>query len=289
MLGKFSRPVITAAIGLASAAAVAVGGSTVHAAPQLPAPPAMPELPRANPGGTNTLPLQVPFDNELATALRFLKQAGGDKIVVELLQAIIGAAGQISPVSATTADQPVPGIKAVDPAGDPLILLRQAGVQPLTPSVAPMCTTPTPQNPLGLVHAASGAIPGPWPLKTGDPLEPLRQLPFPLPGITIPDPNIVKDKQTAFAFVPADARVGQKSGTMRVAWFNLGTMRGGVNELTPITETNPLLKVLPALSGVRLVPVDTGKGTILAAVYGTSGANGNRECFFLPSVGVVNS
>lgn len=283
MLGKFARPVVTAAISLATAAALAVGAPTAHSAPP-PAPPAAPELPRPKPGG-NTLPIEVPFDNELAAVLKFAKQVGGDKILVEVLQAIIGAAGQMSPL-ATSGSAPTPGIKQVAATADPMALLRQAGVQPLSPTVAPLCAAPTPQNPLGLVTAGAAAIPGPWPLKTA---HPLTLLPFALPGVSIPDPGIVKDKHTAFAFVPADVQPAGEHGTMRVAWFNSTTMRGGLTDLTPLAESNPMLKVLPGLSGVRLVPVDTGKGTILAAVYGTAGVAGHRECFFLPSVGVINS
>ena len=292
MLGKLSRPVVTATCGLLTAVAVTIGTPAAFGAPR-PAVPAAPELPR--PGGTNTLPIQVPFDNELAIALKFLKQVGGDKIFVEVLQAIVGAAGQISPLPSTAAaptpgiNTPginTPGIKQVDAVADPMNLLRHAGVQPLSPSVAPLCLAPTANNPLGIVPAHASAIPGPWPLRTA---HPLTLLPFPLPGITVPDPNIVKEKQTAFAFIPADTTVAGKRGTMRVAWFNTANMRGGINDLTPLSDTNPMMKVLPGLSGVRLVPVDTGQGTILAAVYGTAGGNGNRECFFLPSVGVVNS
>ncbi len=284
MLGKLSRPVVTATIGLATVAVMAVGAPTAQSAPPRPAVPAAPAAPSPKPGG-NTLPITVPFDNELATVLRFLKQVGGDKIFVEVLQAIIGAAGQIVP-QATASEAVVPGVKAVDAAADPLKLLRLAGVQPLSPSIAPFCAAPTPNNPLGLVTAGTAAIPGPWPMRTG---HPLTTLPFPLPGVTVPDRNLVKDEHTAFAFVPADAVIAGKRGTMRVAWFNSTTMRGGVADLTPLSATNPMMKVLPGLSGVRLIPVDTGKGTVLAAVYGTAGVGGHRECFFLPSVGVINS
>lgn len=285
MFGNFPRPALTAAVGLLSATALAIGAPAVQAAPQPPALPAAPELPRPTPGGTNVLPIEVPFDNELAAALRFVKQLGGDKVLVEVLQAVIGAAGQISPL--TAADQvPTPGVKHVDAAADPLSLLRQAGVHPLSPSVAPLCTAPTADNPLGIVSAGAAGIPGPWPLRTANPVS---LLPFPLPGVTVPDPNVVKDKHTAFAFIPADAGVAGKGGKMQVAWFNTATMQGGMADLAPLADTNPVLKALPGLSGARLVPVDTGKGTILAAVYGTAPVGGNRECFFLPAVGIINS
>ena len=140
MLGKFARPVVTAAISLATAAALAAGAPAAHSAPP-PAPPAAPELPRPKPGG-NTLPIEVPFDNELAAVLKFAKQVGGDKILVEVLQAIIGAAGQMSPL-ATAGSAPAPGIKQVAATADPMGLLRQAGVQPLSPTVAPLCSSLT--------------------------------------------------------------------------------------------------------------------------------------------------
>lgn len=135
MLGKFARPVVTAAISLATAAALAAGAPAAHSAPP-PAPPAAPELPRPKPGG-NTLPIEVPFDNELAAVLKFAKQVGGDKILVEVLQAIIGAAGQMSPL-ATAGSAPAPGIKQVAATADPMGLLRQAGVQPC-PQRSPHC------------------------------------------------------------------------------------------------------------------------------------------------------
>ncbi|MFT4202257.1 hypothetical protein, partial [Gordonia sp. (in: high G+C Gram-positive bacteria)] len=252
--------------------------------PQAPAtPPSLRELPGAGNG-------PVPYDSQLAAVVHFLKQVGGDRLFVEIVQALMGTAGQLAPAApkGAAASAPVPGVKTVDALTDPLSLLRQAGVQPLSPSVAPFCAAPTPENPLGLVNAGAAAIPGPWPVRKDNPLNPLLKLPFPLPGIEVPDPNIVKDNQTAFAFIPPETTVAGKRGTMRVAWFNTGTMRGGINELTPLADTNPMLKVLPGMSGVRLTPIDTGKGTVLAAVYGTAGAAG-RECFFLPAVGVINS
>ncbi|QKT07875.1 hypothetical protein HUN08_12290 [Gordonia sp. X0973] len=294
MPGKFSRAASTVVVGMAATALVA-GSTAAFAAPPRPAPAppaAVPQLPKPNPGGTSTLPIQVPFDSQLAAALKFAKQLGGDKLLVEVIQAMMGVAGQLSPVpvpGTKTTAAPEPGVKFVDAATDPLSLLRSAGVQPLSPAVSPMCTAPTPENPLGLVTAGAAAIPGPWPLRSGHPLlAPLANLPFPLPGIQVPDPNIVKDEQTAFAFIPPDTEVGGKKGTMRVAWLNTSSLKGGITELAPLADTNPVLKALPGLSGVRLTPVDTGKGTVLAAVYGTAGVGG-RECFFLPAVGVINS
>ncbi|MFT3900616.1 MAG: hypothetical protein QM728_10305 [Gordonia sp. (in: high G+C Gram-positive bacteria)] len=291
MFGKFSRSAAAAAVGLATAAALTAGLSPAHGAPLPPRAPAAPGAPGSPsvpdvqlPGAGNG---PVPYDSQLAMVVKFLKSVGGDRLFVEIVQALIGSAGQLAPSKPAGAQ--VASVKMVDAVSDPLTLLRQAGVQPLSPAVAPFCAAPTPDNPLGIVNAGTAAIPGPWPVRKDSPLTPLMKLPFPLPGIEVPDPNIVKDKQTAFAFIPAETTIAGKRGTMRVAWFNTATMRGGVNELTPLADNNPMIKILPGISGVRLTPVDTGKGTVLAAVYGTAGAAGNRECFFLPSVGVVNS
>ena len=74
---------------------------------------------------------------------------------------------------------------------------------------------------------------------------------------------------------------------MQVAWFNTSTLQGGFEKLAPVTDARA--KALqPLLSGVRLAPVKTGSGTVLAAIYGTSN-NAGRSCFFLPAVGVVNA
>ncbi|SLJ82743.1 Uncharacterised protein [Mycobacteroides abscessus subsp. abscessus] len=56
----------------------------------------------------------------------------------------------------------------------------------------------------------------------------------------------------------------------------------------PIAEQalrNLFAAALP-VGGIRAVPVDTGKGTVLAAVFG-SVRNGDRDCFFLPTVGLT--
>ena len=41
------------------------------------------------------------------------------------------------------------------------------------------------------------------------------------------------------------------------------------------------------LGGARAVPVETGKGSVLAAVFGTV-QNGANSCFFFPTVGITN-
>ena len=40
-------------------------------------------------------------------------------------------------------------------------------------------------------------------------------------------------------------------------------------------------------NGVRAVPVETDKGTVLSAMFGTI-QNGERTCFFLPTVGITD-
>lgn len=93
-----------------------------------------------------------------------------------------------------------------------------------------------------------------------------------------------------------------------MAWFNVSTLRGGFVQmgslaqlisaaippdvpvlLRPIVEEavrNFFAAALP-FGGVRAAPVDTGAGTVLAAVFGTV-RNGDKTCFFLPTVGLAN-
>lgn len=170
--------------------------------------------------------------------------------------------------------------------------LERFGVQPfLYPSAAAFCRQGAT---LGLVPAIAGAVPGPWPRTT-----------VPIPGV---DLSAVKSGQTMFAFVPYGMGPdGADTAGMQVAWFNADTGRGGLApmgtleqvattmvpaqvpaELRPLAAQaiqNFLVASLP-LGGVRAVPVNTGSGTVLAAVFGTV-RNGNRSCLFLPTVGVT--
>ncbi|WP_439029498.1 hypothetical protein [Gordonia terrae] len=242
--------------------------------------------------------LSIPFDAELAGAVRLLKAAGVDKIAVEAAQTIMGSAGQLSveDIAGRAGALPLPaaapaaadGAPAPTPVAttDPIALLRTLGIQTLTPSVSPFCTAPTADNPLGLVTAGAGAVAGPWPMKT-DPLTPLKPLLDMIPGVKLPEKlNLVDKGETAYAFVPASPTAGS-GGTMQVAWFNTSTLQGGFADLDPITD-NTALTALPLLSGVRLAPVKTGSGTILSAVFGNA-SNGTQNCWFLPAVGVVNA
>ncbi|WP_024803751.1 hypothetical protein [Nocardia sp. BMG51109] len=170
--------------------------------------------------------------------------------------------------------------------------LRRLGVQPfLYPTASAFCHTGTT---VGMVPALAGALPGPWPKPA-----------VPTPGL---DASAVRSGQTVFAFVPYGLGAdGADTSGMQVAWLNTGTGRGGFAAMNPLSqvaramvppnvpaEVRPLAEkavqdffaaALP-VGGVRAVPVDTGSGTVLAAVFG-SVRNGDQTCFFLPTVGVV--
>ncbi|MBN0971899.1 MULTISPECIES: hypothetical protein [Gordonia] len=241
--------------------------------------------------------LSIPFDAELAGAVRLLKAAGVDQIAVQAAQTIMGSAGQLSvediagragalPLPAAAEGAPASAATPVAAPTDPIALLRTLGIQTLTPSVSPFCTAPTADNPLGLVTAGAGAVAGPWPMKT-DPLTQLKPLLDMIPGVKLPEKlNLVEKGETAYAFVPASPTAGS-GGTMQVAWFNTSTLQGGFADLDPITDRTALT-ALPLLSGVRLAPVKTGSGTILSAVFGNA-SNGTQNCWFLPAVGIVNA
>lgn len=170
--------------------------------------------------------------------------------------------------------------------------LRAFGMQPfLYPTAAPFCLEGTT---LGLAPAVAGAVPGPWP-KTA----------ITLPGI---DMSAVKAGQTMFTFLPYGlGRDSVNTSGMRVAWFNVTTGRGGMASMGSLSdvframvppEVPPALRPLAEravqdffvaalpVGGIRAVPVDTGSGTVLAAVFGTV-ENGTDSCFFLPTVGIT--
>ncbi|WP_433714721.1 hypothetical protein ACQP2U_11945 [Nocardia sp. CA-084685] len=169
--------------------------------------------------------------------------------------------------------------------------LRTFGVDPfLYPALAPFCSD---TGSLGLVPAVAGAVPGPWPKTT-----------LAIPGL---DPTAVKAGQVMFTFVPYGLRPDGTNATgMNVAWVNLANGRSGVTAMgsisdvvrtmvpaeTPI-EMRPLAEralqdffaAFP-VGGVRAVPVDTGSGTVLAAVFGTVD-NSGKSCFVVPTVGLT--
>ncbi|MQY25579.1 hypothetical protein [Nocardia aurantia] len=178
------------------------------------------------------------------------------------------------------------------PTAGGLDALEALGVKPfLYPSASPFCND---GSTLGLVPAYAGAVPGPWP-KTN----------VTLPGL---DLAAVKSGQTMFAFVPYGVDPdGTDTSGMRVIWWNADTHRAGsatMGTLSDVLGTMVPPQVPPALrplaeqvvqgvfgqalpvGGIRAVPVETGSGTVLAAVFGSI-RNGNRTCWFLPTVGIT--
>lgn len=170
--------------------------------------------------------------------------------------------------------------------------LRGFGMDPfLYPSAAAFCSGGTT---LGLVPAVAGAIPGPWPR----------------PAVTVPglDLSAAKAGQTLFTFVPYGIAADDADGAgMRVAWINLSSGRSGFSRLVPLPEilgaavpgsvpaelrpaaeraVRDFLRTALPPTGVRAVPVDTGSGTVLAAVFGTMN-NAGQPCLFLPTVGLT--
>ncbi|MBD0859712.1 hypothetical protein IA539_00575 [Gordonia sp. zg691] len=295
---RFARPALgRRAIQRCGAGIV---GVTIAAAALVATPPAPASAEPLIPSNIITFP-PIPFDAELAGAVRMLKAAGVDQMALQAAQAVMGSAGQLSveDVVGRAGALPLPAAKPVSEAKpvsdgkpqpaattDPTALLKTLGIQTLTPSVAPFCTAPTANNPLGLVTAGAGAVAGPWPMKT-DPLTGLKPLLDMIPGVKIPENlNLVDKGETAYAFVPASPTAGS-GGKMQVAWFNTSTLQGGFADLAPISDKTALT-ALPLLSGVRLAPVKTGNGTILSAVFGTA-QNGAQNCWFLPAVGIVNA
>ncbi|MFG3621066.1 hypothetical protein [Nocardia sp. NPDC047654] len=170
--------------------------------------------------------------------------------------------------------------------------LRALGIQPFAyPSASAFCLDNTTA---GLAPAVAGAIPGPWPKNTVQ-----------LPGL---DLSAVKAGQAMFTFVPYGLGPdGANTAGMQVAWLNLSNGRSGTAAMGPLADIaramipaavpadqrpvaeqairDFLFAALP-MGGVRAVPVDTGKGTVLAAVFGTV-QNGAKSCFFLPTVGIT--
>ncbi|GAA4745563.1 hypothetical protein [Gordonia alkaliphila] len=333
----------TGAIAVAAALAAAlIGAGPTQAEP-------VSQAPALLAGGLQALSLgQIPFDAELAAALRALKAAGGDQMTTEALQAILEAGGQLDPSSllpgtdgdpaapaSPTAPAPAPADPnpaapaPADPAApapapaDPALpapapaaandvdsplgvagsgleaLERLTGAKALTPAFAPFCGTPTDDNPLGLVTAPAVGFPGPFP-KVGDKTagEALGDL---LDGLGIGALGDLLDQnqdlteitsalsadQTAYALLPP---AGHTRDNFQVAWFNTASMKGGLADLKPVSEItdSAALKALTRSAPIRMARVDTGQGSILTAVFGTT-TNAGRTCFFLPAVGIVDT
>ena len=265
----------------------------------------MPALATAEPaapvGTTLTAPEHTPGDAELTSAIGTLQKKSGDPIALAAAKALLGGTGQVPTEVAGTAATPV--ADSSDLFGllaEANESLRKLGIQSfINPSAAFNCTAPTESNPLGLVPAVGGAIPGPY---------------F-LPGLKLPaglDANLIKDGETLFGFVPAGITADGAATGMQVAWFNVNTLKGGFADMAPVGTTivDLLMKNVPAsfpaairtaiaerisavvnnvsVKGARLAPVETGNGTVLSAVFGTV-QNGNRSCFFFPMIGITQA
>lgn len=200
-------------------------------------------------------------------------------------------------VPAATAPDDPPGRAGTVAPGDLLGAYRAAvdalrtfGVEPFLYPAAAFCSDAR----LGLVPAVAGAVPGPWPKTT-----------VAIPGL---DLSAVKAGQVLFTFVPYGvAADNANTSGMNVAWLNLANGRSGVTPMGPLSDV--IRTMVPAAippelrpfaertiqdvfaafptSAVRAVPVDTGSGTVLAAVFGTVD-NAGKPCVFLPTVGITS-
>ncbi|RJO69126.1 hypothetical protein D5S18_31145 [Nocardia panacis] len=226
---------------------------------------------------------------------RVIVLAAALTIPLVALPAANAAPGAADPQPAHSGDipsQPASTNELIEAYQGAIERLRSFGMNPfLYPTASAFCVG---GSTLGLAPALGVAMPGPWPKTT-----------LAIPGL---DLTAAKAGQTLFTFVPYG--LGPDSANtsgMRVAWVNLGTGRSGIAEMGPLgdivramippsvpAEIRPAAEqaiqqfffaALP-VGGVRAVPVDTGSGTVLAAVYGTVD-NGGKSCFFLPTVGIT--
>lgn len=267
--------------GAVSACAVLATAAPATAAPTDPgAPPSAP----ANNGAAATNGGAAP-GNELSVALA---RGAAAAMMHGLSPADTAAAVRAIAGTGTTA-APSDWFAAY---GETLDGLQQLGVQPfLYPTAAPFCLGSTM---LGLAPAIAGTVPGPWP-----------KYAISIPGL---DLSAVKAGQALFAFVPYGMNPdGTDTSGMQVVWLNLTTGRSGFAPMGSLTqvlngmipeqvpgELRPMVEqavhdffagALPT-GGVRAVPVNTGSGTVLAAMFGVV-KNGGRPCFFLPTVGIT--
>ncbi|MFZ2177155.1 MAG: hypothetical protein WAW17_24605 [Rhodococcus sp. (in: high G+C Gram-positive bacteria)] len=86
--------------------------------------------------------------------------------------------------------------------------------------------------------------------------------------------------QLRFQAIPGYIGIPQTSG-LSVAWFNLTTFQGGI---VPLDDEIPVINT-PLLSKI----VDTGKGTVLATMYGTVGYPDSVTCTVVPTVGTFTA
>ncbi|RDI65302.1 hypothetical protein [Nocardia pseudobrasiliensis] len=217
--------------------------------------------------------------------------------------AVFGSAGPAA-AQPPTAPDPAAAIARADRAmaGSDLFAayddtaqnLQRLGAQPfLWPTFSPLCSDFDPEY-AGIAPALAGAFPGPWPKHT-----------IAIPGLEL---SGVKAGQTLFAFVPFGLWPdGFDTSGMQLVWFNVSTKQGGFVPMGPLSQLvkillppqvpesvrpmaesvvrNMLTRALP-FGGVRVAPVDTGSGTVLAMMFGTV-RNGLKTCFFLPTVGII--
>lgn len=181
-------------------------------------------------------------------------------------------------------------------------LLKSLGITPFTPTVG-ACTD------FSISTALGGAVPGPYTPGIGDLSV---KLPWPL-NKTI-DANAIKKGEVMFGFVPVGKFTdGKDKSGMRVAWFNVNTFKGGLGapmdglgetivdavakrlkeaglpgaQATANSLLKPVVKLLPA-NGARGGLVETGEGTVLAAIYGTI-KKGDATCYYFPSLGIATA
>lgn len=263
----------------AATLAVAAGLALPAVATAQPAP----EPPIVDPPAPADIPTPA-ADSAIVTALGVLRSTpGADQAAIAAAEAIAGARG-----SAVDAAEGTP-LAVYDEGTE---FLRRLGVEPfLYPTGAPFCTSDG-NLPLGIAPALAGAVPGPWPGQSiGE---------FSL--------DVVDPAQTLFAFVPMGLEDDANADGIQLAWLNVNTLQGGLVPMGTLDEASraaipdtipaPMRPMVEAaiskfladtvpFGGVRVAPVDTGAGTVLAAVFGTV-QNGESSCFFLPTVGIVD-
>ncbi|MBY4129262.1 hypothetical protein HQO83_12750 [Rhodococcus fascians] len=228
----------------------------------------------------------------LAQAIAALQGQGGAS-----LAAANAIADSRTPVAEDATADPFAALDAANKA------LTDFGITPFFYPTAAINCAATGASPLGIVPGVAGGAAGPWP-----------QLKAPVP-LPIPDLNAVDKGETMFTFVPAGIvnDSADKTG-MQVAWFNVNTLKGGFADFGGLATTladsiltnsgvpeaaqalvRPLvvgaIDALPA-AGARAVPVETGSGTVLAAVFGTVNHKAldgsDKSCFFFPTVGLID-
>ncbi|KAA0021319.1 hypothetical protein [Antrihabitans cavernicola] len=93
-------------------------------------------------------------------------------------------------------------------------------------------------------------------------------------GPNFPIPPWIERGNLRFQAIPGFVDV-PKTSDLSVAWINLGTFQGGV------TKLDDSLAGIPTLSKT----INTGQGTVLAALFGGVGYTSGKNCFALPTVG----